>query len=345
MAGSSRYSLQGQQPPTSSSDIHCLDQAVLKYYELALSSSTHKTYKAAGTKYLGFCNNFSISPLPTSENVLCYFSACMAQEGLAQSTIRTYLSGVRQIQIARGLPDPHIDQMPRLRQVLKGIKIHEGRIGKSPRPRLPITPSILRKLKKVWLSDAPSFNNTMLWAASVTTFFSFCRSGEVTVENESNYDPSVHLSYGDLAVDNAQNPSTISIQIKRSKTDQSRKGFKVYIGSTGDDLCPVAALMSYLALRGDKPGPLFHWKDQIPLSKTKFVEHVRSALMLANLPAHLYAGHSFRIGAATTAATAGVEDSTIQTLGRWQSSSYLLYIRMDPRHMASLSSNLARCSV
>ena len=125
------------------------------------------------------------------------------------------------------------------------------------------------------------------------------------MESESNYDPTVHLSYADLAVDNAANPTTISIQIKSSKTDQTRKGFKAYLGSTGDNLCPVAAaLMSYLSLRGDKLGPLFQWKDQTPLSKTKFVEHVRSALTSANLPAHLFAGHSFRIGAATTAATA-----------------------------------------
>ena len=264
---------------------------------------------------------------------------------MAHSTIRTYLSGVRQIQIARGFPDPHIDQMPRLRQVLKGVKVQEGRLGRTPRPRLPITPSILHKLKKVWLTETPSYNNVMLWAASTTTFFSFCRSGEITVECESRYDPAVHLSYADLAVDNAANPSTISIQIKSSKTDQTRKGFKAYIGSTGDELCPVAALRSYLSLRGDQPGPLFQWKDQTPLSKTKFVEHVRLALTSANLPAHLYAGHSFRIGAATTAATAGVEDSTIQTLGRWQSSSYLLYVRLDPRHMASLSSTLAGCSI
>ena len=42
--------------------------------------------------------------------------------------------------------------------------------------------------------------------------FHFVDSGEVTVQKESNYDPTVHLSYGDLAVDNAANPSVISIQ-------------------------------------------------------------------------------------------------------------------------------------
>ena len=267
-----------------------MDQAVLRYYEAALTSSTHKTYKSAGNKYLSFCNQFSILPIPTSESTLCYFAACLAQEGFAHSTIRTYLCGVHQIQIARGFPDPQIDQMPRLRQALKGVKVQEGRLGRTSRPRLPITPMILHKLKNVWLDGSQSFNNTMLWAASTTTFFAFCRSNEITVEREAKYDPAVYLSYADIAVDNATNPSTISIMIKASKTDQSRKGFKTFIGSTGNDLCPVTALMSYLAMRGDRPGPLFQWHDQKPLSKIKFVEHVRLALMSANLPAHLYAG-------------------------------------------------------
>ena len=139
--------------------------------------------------------NFSLSPIPVSENILCYFATCLGQEGLASFTIWTYLSGIRQIQIAVGFPDPLIDHMPWLRQVLKGIRVQAARIGRHHRPRLPITPSILCKLRRVCLEGNPTFNNTMLWAASTTTFFGFCRSGEITVQCESKFDQQTHLCF------------------------------------------------------------------------------------------------------------------------------------------------------
>ena len=84
---------------------------------------------------------------------------------------------------------------------------------------------------------------------------------------------------------------------------------------TNDNLCPVTALLSYLFHRGDAPGPLFQWDDHTPLSKSKFGDHVCRALLAPNIPAHLYTGHSFHIGAVTIAASAGIKDSTVQTLG------------------------------
>ena len=128
--------------PSQRLDIHRLDQAVLRYYQAALTPSTHKTYKPAENRYLTFCNNFSLSLLLASENILCYFAACLGHEGLAYSSIRTYLSGIPQIHIAAGYPDPSINQMPRLRQIIKGIRVLAARSGKILRPRLPITPSI-----------------------------------------------------------------------------------------------------------------------------------------------------------------------------------------------------------
>ena len=167
---------------------------------------------------------------------------------------------------------------------------------------------ILRKMRQSWLDRDQSFNSIMLWAASLVTFFSSCRSGEITVEDENKYDPSVHLSFSDVAIDNAGSPNIISLNIKRSKTDQGAVGVRVILGRTDNDLCPISALLVYLARRGNTPGALFQWDNRTPLSKTKFVDATHQALSAANLPAKDYTGHSFRLGAATTAATAGLED-------------------------------------
>ena len=44
------------------------------------------------------------------------------------------------------------------------------------------------------------------------------------------------------------------------------------------------------------------------------------------IPAVNYTGHSFRIGAATSASMARVPDLTMLMLGRWQSAAFLRYI-------------------
>ena len=59
------------------------------------------------------------------------------------------------------------------------------------------------------------------------------------------------------------------------------------------------------------------------------------------LPESNFAGHSFRIGATTAAANAGIEDSTIQMLGKWSSAAFLSYIRTPREHLARFSRALA----
>ena len=59
--------------------------------------------------------------------------------------------------------------------------------------------------------------------------------------------------------------------MKQSKTDQERKGIKIIIGKTDDDLCPVAALLIYLNVKGLRPGPLFVWKAAIYLTSSIYI--------------------------------------------------------------------------
>ena len=98
--------------------------------------------------------------------------------------------------------------------------------------------------------------------------------------------------------------------------------------------------MAYLAVWGKEPGPLFRLSDGRLLTKQIFIEKVRAALSVLGYDDTSYAGHSFRIGAATTAAACGIEDSLIKILGRWESSAYQLYVRSSRQTLKSVSKRL-----
>ncbi len=181
----------------------------------------------------------------------------------------------------------------------------------------------------------------MLWAAATMCFFGFLRSGEVVVPGESGFDPTVHLAHGDVKVSSNEDPSFVEVTIKASKTDPYRQGVKVYLGRAPGDLCPVAAVLSYMVERGDREGPFFLFGDNWPLTRDRFVNSVKKALTAAGLDCRLYSGHSFRIGAATTAARHGLQDSLIKTLGRWESTAYSLYIRTPREVLCGVAGTLA----
>lgn len=106
-------------------------------------------------------------------------------------------------------------------------------------------------------------------------------------------------------------------------------------------LCPVSATLAYLAIRLQSQGPLFIFKDGTPLSRNHLVRHLREAFSQVDLDASKFSGHSFRIGAATTATAAGLSDSFIQTLGRWKSPIFTAYIRTPMEDLAGASAMLA----
>jgi len=261
-----------------------------------------------------------------------YFVALLYRDSLSSGTIKSYLAAVRHSQIALGQGDPHLGDMPQLEYVSKGVK--KMTACRSARPRLPITPSILRQLRQFWQTLPNRHDALMLWAAACMCFFGFLRAGEVVIPSASGYDSSVHLSQGDVRVDNTARPQYLEVRIKASKTDPFRKGVSVYLGKGCEDLCPVMAIL-IMVQRGSAAGP--KWKCSHPGAVCNHSQVGPGC----NWPSH-YAGHSFRIGAATTAAQRGIQDSLIKTLGRWESSAYTVYIRTPRETLCSVARSLAR---
>ena len=164
----------------------------------------------------------------------------------------------------------------------------------------------------------------MLWAACTLGFFAFLRSGEFTVVPGRKEGL---LSPADIQVDSRQSPKFISITLHSSKTDPFGNGCTLYIGHTDSEICPVTAVLAYLAIRPPIHVPLFLHANSSLLTWSSLVSAVRSALSDSGLDLSRYMGHSFRIGAATSAALAGLPNSLIQTLGRWKSTAFQRYIR------------------
>ena len=172
-----------------------------------------------------FCGEAGLTPVPASEEVLRLFVAHIQVQHLKHRTIKSYLSAVRFLHVMEGHGNPFEGSLHRLEYVQKGVKREEAASGSQKRSRLPISPSIVRTIKGIK-------DEAMLWAACCLGFFGFLRAGEFTVPDDKSYDPTCHLSFGDVAVDSQVKPQVVRITVKQSKIDPFRKGIDLYIGRT-----------------------------------------------------------------------------------------------------------------
>ena len=230
--------------------------------------------------------------------------------------------------------------MLRLQLVLRGIKRSRR---EATRVRLPITVHHLKLFYMILaIPTTTNFDSIMLWAAMTLAFFGFLRLGELTCNSKFNSE--THLNPEDVVFSsNLPSANAMFIKIKESKTDPFRAGHTITIGSSNTPLCPVSAMKKYLAIRPTgSVGPLFVNCLEQPLTKHELTRKTRQLLSQAGFDASKFAGHSYRIGAATTAASAKLPSWLIKTLGRWSSDCYVRYIQTPFSTLSSVSATLAK---
>lgn len=288
----------------------------------ALAPNTHAAYNSGTTAFINFClhyHRFSQqgSIIPATEDTLLLFVSYLSVK-VRPSTIKVYLSAVRNLHIQHGFPNPveHSILLPRL---LRGVK---RTYGVDQRPRLPITPSLLTSFRQhlniLWR------DHLTVWVAMLVAFFAFLRSSELLA-----------LKRSDIAIVQSTHPSpipTYTITLHASKTDPFRQGCTLRLAPSGHTcLCPAYALQTLLNHHHPLPDqPLFTLSSGSPLTRRTLNLTIKHLASYTGLNPSEYASHSFRIGAATTASSVGLPDSLIKSLGRWHSEAYQRYIRTPP---------------
>ena len=290
----------------------------------AITEGSRKTYQRAWTTYVDFSSEFCeshASLLPVSVNNLALFISYLSARKFASSTISTYVSALGYVHKLANFPDPTKNFL-----VQKILAAH-SKLYSAPDVRLPITRGVLQRLVLALNhTNSSAYQRLLFQTMFLVAFYGFFRVGELTAKG-ANLKPFVqiqnlHFQLKDSCV------TAATIVIADYKHNFSRRPFSVLLDcATGTDFCPVNYLQRYCSMRGTTPGALFCFADGSPVKTSHFTQQLRQALNFCGLDSSKYKSHSFRIGAASSAANNGLSDAQIRHLGRWKSDAFKLYIR------------------
>ncbi|XP_067324594.1 integrase/recombinase xerD homolog [Anolis sagrei] len=287
---------------------------------MSLAPSSRKTYLKTIQEFMEFKQNYSLPNItPTPYEHIAKFCVYSKRRGLAPQTIRSKLAAIAYWLKAQGFPD-HTNDF-RLHKLLSGWAREHGR---QPDDREPLTPNILKGLRQTWAQVcSSSYEQLLLHAAALIAFFAALRISELVPAGKTDRSNKALLFSDVKLIDEG-----LQISIRSSKTDQRAKGAVVVLTYCNDEeICPVRAVTTFMANRGAACGYFFIHKSGFPLTKYQFWTLTNKALKLLGLQQHKFGTHSFRIGAASTAARLGYGAEKIKSLGRWKSDAYKGYVR------------------
>ena len=266
----------------------------------------------------------------TDQDVLC-FVAFMANRGVQDTTISSYLSAIRLALLSSGHDCENL-RTPVVKQVLKGIHNlkRDPQAGAEKTTRRAMTVHHLRLLgHAITTSDLSLYLKSAIWAASLSAFWGSLRIGEILGPLAFSFDPKSTLLVSDVGIMDKK----VKIWI-RSPKKCTPAGDVIDIFSVPDDsLDPVKAMKHFWHLRSsvhgnDRSMPFFLDEYGKILTKQKFNGLLHKLLdgLVADNRDKL-TGHSFRSGLATLMEVAGFDKEDIKAWGRWSSEAFRRYCK------------------
>ncbi len=283
-----------------------------------------------------FASSNGNKPFPATESTLCLFIAMRANK-VKWKTIKNDLYAIQSWHKDFGV-DLKLKDMVVLQRVSRGIKKFLGHCP--PDKRLPVTFELIERFYDLFTLS--QYDHLVFLAAMATGSFGVLRCGEFAVASKTRPAPLTTLFVRNLTFMTRSGKVEYGLlRLNVSKTDPFRSGCDVLLWDSLFRASPVKLLLAMRSARltftRTRPNHRFlHWhpsnylfvlSDGTPVSKNDIISILRSCT--GKLDSSRYAGHSFRIGGATSLARRGAPSWLIKAMGRWNGPSYRTYLRLD----------------
>ena len=174
-----------------------LKTTLAKCANLGLCKDTWSNYKTAVNQLKRCHEETGVNiDYPLSESSILTFVSWNIGRGIKSSTISSYLSGLRESHLAKGM------EAPKLRNDVTNLILKGNGRKKSKKlapKRLPCTLNILRILKvELKRSSLKKTDKLAVWAVSALCFYGSLRAGEVLGSRQGGFHKACTLLRSDL---------------------------------------------------------------------------------------------------------------------------------------------------
>ena len=267
----------------------------------------------------------------SSKSVSEFITWAAVKQNLKAKTVKSYLGSLRFIHKLNNMPCENCSGfIPDT--ILKGIENLEFYMSIMKESKKAMSLPLLKLLgHEIAGADWTPVNKAVVWSACTTAFFGSLRMGEILAKSPSSFNPGETLLWSDVSV----KKDSIMIHVKIPKNRNKKGEFVDIFEFKGHNCCPVSAIKNLYKLKGSAGLdhlPVFSLQNGRLLTPVYFGNLIQT-LLAPHLgsSATLLCGHSFRaaIPSVLSNSPSLAADTEIKLWGRWSSSSYKLYTRLE----------------
>jgi site-specific recombinase XerD len=304
--------------------------AAAQYRRASRSENTRRAYRSAIARFTDWCAGHDRTALPASPETVAAFLAAEARNNLALNTLRLRHAAMRYMHLLAGYPPPTAAAV--VSATFAGIKrAHRRPLNKK-------AALVLDRLRAALHAIPETLPGLRDRALLLVGFAAALRPSELAA-----------VTFEQLA----RHADGIELFLPWRKNDQNARGTKLWLPQGRTDLCPVAALETWLAAAAITEGPLFRriWRlppprvakgarrkpaparyriGANPIDTDAIALIVQKWTGQAGFDGATFAGHSLRRGAISSGVAAGVHIARLkQFSGHASLKSLEEYVELD----------------